>query len=164
MLIAIFSDIHDQTAHMRQALRKAQEAGCTHLLFLGDMTTAATYRELREAWAHGLDMVAGNNDYPREIFQKLASESEQTRFHGESAQLTLDGRRIYMTHEPHNGVLYAAESGEFDLALFGHTHRSGQQTHGATIVANPGDLQGRYGAPSFAIYDTVAHRVRHVAL
>lgn len=165
MRIAILSDIHDNTRNLRLALQKAQAAGCTQLLFLGDMASVGTFRLLRELWPHEMQLVPGNNDYPRADFHAFAQQAvPRTVFHGESAQITLSGRRIYMTHEPSNGVLYAAESGEFDLVLFGHTHRRGQQLHGHTIVANPGELQGRYGEPSFAIYDTAAHQIELVQL
>lgn len=165
MLVAILSDTHDNTLNLRRALQLAQEGGCTHLLFLGDMASVSTFRLLRELWPHEMQLVPGNNDYPRADFRAFAAAATpQTLYHGESADIQLDGRRIYMTHEPMNGVLYAAECGEFDLVLFGHTHQRGQQQHGRTIVANPGDLQGRYGEPSFAIYDTAAHELRHTLL
>lgn len=164
MLIAIFADIHDNTRNMNLALAKAQAEGCSHLLFLGDMAEPSTFRLLRQAWPHGMDLVPGNNDYPRAEFSALAAESPNTHYHADSAQIYLDGRHIYMTHEPFNGVLHAAECGEFDAVFFGHTHRGGQRRHGDTIVSNPGDIQGRYGDPSFAIYDTTAHEVRHIKL
>ena len=164
MQIAILSDIHDNTAHLNRALQQALSKGCTHLLFLGDMAESATFHLLRKLWPHELQLVPGNNDYPRQAFRSFAEASPQTHYHAESADLELDGRRIYMTHEPTNGVYYAAECGEYDLVLFGHTHRAGQQEHGRTIVANPGDIQGRYGEPSFAIYDTAAHKLTHIAL
>lgn len=164
MKIALLSDIHDNTHNLRRALQQAQTAGCTQLLFLGDMAELSTFRLLRELWPHEMQLVAGNNDYPRAAFHDFAEAAPLTHFHEDSAELELGGRRIYMTHEPMNGVLYAAECGEFDLVLFGHTHRGGQQAHGHTIVANPGDVQGRYDEPSFAIYDTEAHTVTHIAL
>lgn len=162
MLIALLSDIHDNLRQMKRALEQAKAEGCTHLLFLGDVATTGTLKQMQELWPHEIDMVPGNNDYPREEFRACATA--RLRYHERSADIVLDHRHIYMTHEPHNGVLYAAESGEYDAVFFGHTHRAGQQAHGATIVANPGDIQGRYKAPSFAIYDTTAHTVRHIAL
>lgn len=164
MLIAILSDIHDRVKNMRLALSQARAEGCTHLLFLGDMAEMSTFRTLRQEWEHEMDLVQGNNDYPREEFAAFAATGPATRFHGASADLHLGGRRIYMAHEPGAGVLYAAESEQFDLVLFGHTHRAGQQTHANTLIANPGDIQGRYGAPSFAIYDTTTHLLRHIRL
>lgn len=164
MLIAILSDIHDNTANLRTAIDKALAHGCTHMLFLGDMAEPATLRLLRQLWPHELDLVPGNNDFPRSHFQSFAESAPLTRYHDAGADICVGGRRIYMTHEPQHGVLYAAESGEFDLVLFGHTHRAGQQKHASTIVANPGDLQGRYGDPSFAIYDTAAHSLQHIQL
>lgn len=164
MLIAILSDIHDNEENLRRAISAALAEGCTHLLFLGDMADISTLRLLRRLWPYEMDLVQGNNDYPRADFRAFAEADPLTRFHGESAQLQLDQRRIYMTHEPSHGILLAAESGAFDLLLFGHTHRSGKQSHGHALIANPGDIQGRYGSPSFAIYDTAEHSLRHLPL
>lgn len=164
MLIAIASDIHDNKRNLRRAMAQAQAEGCSRLLFLGDVESPATFALLRSLWPHELDAVPGNNDYPRESFREFAAQHPQTHYHEGSADLLIDGRHIYMTHEPYNGVRFAAESGDYDLVLYGHTHRPHLERAGNTIVANPGDLQGRYGEPSFAVYDTSAHSLRHVPL
>lgn len=163
MQLAILSDIHDNTQNLRRALQKALDAGCTQLLFLGDMTTPGTLRLLLELWPHEMQLVPGNNDYSWGDIHN-APGMHRACFHNVSAEIETGGRRLYMTHVPSNGVRYAAECGEYDLVLFGHTHRSELQMCGHTIVANPGDIQGRYGTPSFAVYDTEAHRLTHIAL
>ena len=164
MLIALLSDIHDHLDNMRAALRQLSSTDCRHMLFLGDMAQISTFRELRAVWPHELDLVAGNNDYPREDFARCAREWSHTRYHGESAELVLDNRRIYMTHVPGYSLSHIATFGEFDAIFFGHTHRAEHHFIGSTLIANPGDLQGRYGRPSYALYDTTRHTLSHVSL
>ena len=68
MLVALLSDIHDHTTNLLLALHTAQEQGCSHLLFLGDMAEASTFRTLRDEWPHPIDLVFGNNEYEIKSF------------------------------------------------------------------------------------------------
>ena len=63
MRIALCSDIHDHITHLLLALETARSAGCTHLLFMGDMAELSTFRTLLEEWGHPIDLVFGNNEY-----------------------------------------------------------------------------------------------------
>ena len=164
MLTALMSDVHDVHENLAKALRSAEIAGCRHLLYLGDLTTVETLRMLRCAWQHEMDLVPGNNDYPRAAFLDCSREWKGVRYHGETAHLEIDGRRILMTHIPSYALQLAAESGRYDAIFFGHTHQSTCARIGATVVANPGDLQGRFGSPSFGIYDTVENSVKIIPL
>lgn len=163
MLIGIISDIHDRTANLRRALELLAETHCTHLLCLGDIASTGTLQLLGSLWQGELDIVAGNNDYPRSDFRACAGQMPRTRYHGDTAELELDGRRVFLAHEPER-ALHAAKFGRFDAIFFGHTHRAGQMMDASILIANPGDIQGRYGCPSFALYDTATHTLRHVNL
>lgn len=163
MLIGIISDVHDRTRNLLNALERLRALGCEHLLFLGDMATPASLRTLCESWEGELDMVLGNCDYPAEDFLACAAQYPHARHHGDAAELLLDSRRIFMTHDP-AFALRAAAFTAFDAVFFGHTHLAEQQKQGSTLLANPGDLQGRFGSPSFAVYDTTAHTLNHYSL
>ncbi len=154
MFVAVMSDAHDEPDHLHQAVRKALALDCRHLLFLGDLATVTTLRFLRTAWPYGMDIVPGNNDFPLSSFLNCTREWHNTTFHPSATDITLDHRRIFLTHIPGASLRLAAESGEFDAIFFGHTHRPEQHRFGSTLIANPGDIQGRFGAPSFGIYDT----------
>lgn len=164
MLIALMSDAHDAQENLVKALRSAEIAGCRHLLYLGDLVTVETLRMLCQTWQHGMDLVPGNNDFPRMAFLDCVRAWEGVRYHGDTACLELSDRRLFMTHVPGCALQLAAESGKYDAVFFGHTHRSSCSRIGATVVANPGDLQGRFGAPSFGIYDTVENSVEIIPL
>lgn len=164
MLVALMSDAHDEQENLLKAVRLAKEAECRHLLYLGDLCTVETLRVLRQAWPLELDLVSGNNDYPRVMFEECVREWQNTRFHADTARLTVETRRILMTHVPGYALQLAAESGKYDAVFFGHTHRPTCAKIGCAVVANPGDLQGRFAAPSFAVYDTETNSVTMVPL
>ena len=160
MLIGLISDIHDRTDHLRRALELLAAESCTHLLCMGDFSRPSTLRLLGELWPGELDFVLGNNDWPQEDF---FATSPRLRCHGVCAELELGGRRIFMAHEPER-VRSALAFGRFDAVFFGHTHRAMMAWEGQTLIANPGDIQGRSGKPGFALYNPLEHSLRHTAL
>ena len=164
MLVALMSDAHDERDHLHHAVRQALAANCCHLIFLGDLATLETLRLLRAAWPYAMDLVPGNNDYPLADFLSCARLWPNTTFHPSATDITLANRRLYLTHVPTESLRVAAATGEFDALFFGHTHVPEQRTIGPTLLANPGDIQGRFGSPSFAIYDTLHNSVKHFSI
>ncbi len=164
MLIALISDIHDRSMNLLLALERARELSCEHLLCMGDLATIATFRLLCEEWTQGADVVFGNNEWHRDCFLRVADEYPHVTHHGDAASLKLGGQRIFCCHYPHVAAR-AAASGRYDAVFFGHTHRA--ELHPATaggspLLLNPGDIQGRYGKPCMAIYDTAANSAYHL--
>lgn len=164
MLVALMSDAHDELDHLHRAVQQALAADCKRLIFLGDLTTPATLCFLRASWPHAMDLVPGNNDYPIASFLACARPWSNTIFHPTATDITLDNRRLYLTHVPNETLRIAAATGEFDALFFGHTHRPEHHAIGTTLIANPGDIQGRFGSPSFAIYDTLLNSVKHFSI
>lgn len=163
MRVALLSDIHDHITHLLQALLAAREHECTHLLYMGDMARLSTFRTLREEWSYAIDLVFGNNEYELAAFQRAAQQWRSTTLHGDSADVMLDGRRIYLTHFPWTAAK-AAESGEYDAVFFGHTHVPEILNMGNTLIANPGEVYGRQGAPTIGVYDTESNTVRIITI
>ncbi len=163
MKIAIISDIHDNENQLLCALHAiaANEAEC--LICLGDMESTHSLRTLRENWDKPLHFVLGNNDWPSQQFQRLCDQWEQTEFHGEEGDITLAGRRLYFTHFPFSAQR-VAESGSYDAAFYGHTHRAKEEYIGNCLLLNPGELQGRSGLYSWALYDSESNTARIIPL
>ena len=158
MKVALISDIHDNAANLVQALSLAEAAGCTHLICLGDMVHSSTFRTLRNSWAFGIDLVFGNNERERNLFHRMAEDFANTTLHGDAGEVVLGGRRIFFTHMPERAQ-NALAAGCFDAVFFGHTHQVFNKAFGSTLVANPGEITGRGGHPSFGIFDTDANTV-----
>jgi uncharacterized protein len=62
-----------------------------------------------------------------------------------------------MTHYPQIARPLAL-SGQFDLVCHGHDHTQRLETHGRTLLVNPGEVMGRFGTARYAIYETTAHQ------
>lgn len=153
MKIAVLSDAHDHTTHLLTALAEAERMQCTHLLYLGDIVMLSTYRLMLEEWKAPMDVVFGNNEYDLQDFRRITAPLPHRTHHGYHGDLTLGGRRIFITHTPRDAA-EAANCGRYDAVFFGHTHRAEHFTVGRTLVANPGEIYGRQEAPGFAVYDT----------
>lgn len=163
MRVALLSDIHDHTTHLLLALQAAREAGCEHLLFMGDMAGTTTFRTLREEWHAGIDLVLGNNEYETGAFQRMAKAWAQTTLHGYEADIVLDHRHIYFTHLPWH-ALNVAQAGTHDAVFYGHTHEPEIAMIGRTLLVNPGEIYGRQGPPGIGIYDTTTNTARLIQL
>lgn len=158
MRLALLSDIHDHTMHLLLALEEARRQGCTHLLFVGDMVGASTFHTLREEWSYPIDLVLGNNEYELTSFRQMAQVWPQTTLHGYMGRVCIGGKVICFTHLPWDAHKEAA-TGKYDAVFYGHTHKAEVSMLGNTILANPGEIQGRSGKCSFAVYDTETNKV-----
>ncbi len=46
-----------------------------------------------------------------------------------------------------------ASTGIYDAVFYGHTHIAKREIKGKTLLLNPGEIMGRFGVLSLAIYD-----------
>ena len=158
MLIALISDIHDNVNHLLEALHVADRSGCRHLLCMGDLCELSTLHLLRDNWAHPIEIGFGNNEYDRASHRSLAAGMRNITHHGDRADITLDGRRIHLSHHMEDAAR-AVDSGLYDAVFFGHTHVQENLRIGKTLVANPGEICGNRQPAGFAIYDTATNDV-----
>ena len=99
MKIGIFSDIHDRTNHLEQAMHRMLRLGCGHFIFLGDCTTPESFRRLLElAQGLPLDAVPGNNDYDLLAMHQMAAASPAARLHPELAVITRYRMKLSLSH------------------------------------------------------------------
>jgi len=111
-----------------------------------------------------IDGIFGNNDGERFLLAKIATGCGNVTLHGEFSELEIDGRKIFTTHYP----IYArhtAKSGEYDLCVHGHEHRSASVDQiGESLLVHPGTMLCTTAAMSYAIYDTQANTVEIVKI
>ncbi len=162
MNIALISDIHGNEHALHRALTAAKAAHCRCLICLGDFGSVAQLRDLRASWDGEIHIVLGNNDWPQERYLSEARLWESGSCQADWDERSIAGRQIYFTHYPELAER-AAESGRYDAVFYGHTHDA-EQHRGFphdTLVANPGELQGRSGRCHWAIYHTDDNSLRH---
>lgn len=161
MIIAIFSDTHDNVDAFTWALKTAQARGAVHGIHCGDLTSDIIVRVMMFA-PFPIFAVCGNNDiHKADELTGLASGSTCTLVPHMEGALTLDGQKIFTCHYP-DVAQRAASSGQYDVVFHGHTHIAAASHVNNTLLVNPGELQGRFGKLSFALYDTQARTLEHI--
>jgi len=159
--LAVISDIHDNLWALRRAL--AALAGSEALLCLGDLCSPFTITEIAERFAGPVHLVWGNNDGDKVLITHNAAEKASVTIHGDFAELELAGIKVAMTHYPHIARALAAGQ-QYDLVCHGHDHQRAQTPVGRTLLLNPGEVMGRFGVSSLAIYDTGRRRAEIIEL
>lgn len=148
MLIGIISDTHDNMTSLKRAVAYFNARNVGHVIHAGDFTSPFTFRALKELHA-GFTGIYGNNDGDRLLLQ-MQSEG---RIHNQPHLLELDCRRIIVMHE-HHIVDALADSGHYDLVIYGHTHVPDIRTVRDSLIINPGEASGwLYGKTTVAVAD-----------
>ncbi|MBD3366229.1 YfcE family phosphodiesterase [candidate division WWE3 bacterium] len=160
MKIAIMSDSHDDWINLEKAVTIANERGCTHLLFAGDLI-APTGISILGKFKGEVKFVWGNNEGERVGLTRKMDASEKIELCGDVYEDTIGEVRVFMTHKPRIAEL-AAKSDEFDLCIHGHTHAFRNEEVNGAILMNPGGIKGSNS--SFAIFDLETREVQQIAL
>lgn len=153
MKIAIVSDIHDNIWKLEAVSQKITELGAEVLIFCGDFCAPFTLKQLAENFEGPVHVVWGNNDGDKWLLTVIANQVGNVTLYGELAEVEAGGRQIGVNHYPNIGQRLA-ESGAYDLVCYGHDHTARIEAVGDTLLVNPGEVMGRFGQSTFAIYDT----------
>lgn len=151
MIVAVLADIHDRLDHLARALEGCRQAQA--LLFLGDFCAPFTLREMAQGFSGPVHAVLGNNDGDALLLERAAREAGHVTLYPIVASLELDGARLALAHYPEVGEALA-RTGDYQAVFSGHTHQVRQTKVGRTLWINPGELMGRFGRPTYGLYDT----------
>jgi len=151
MKICIVSDSHDRAPMLASAVAAAKAEGAEAVIHCGDVIAAVTLRPLLDIGLP-VHIVHGNNLGDAVAMWKMCASSDGVlTYHGQDADLVLDGRRIFATHYPHYARGLAC-TGDYDVVCYGHLHEAGV-VHQPNIkgtgtwLVNPGTVGG-LGAPA----------------
>ena len=148
MIIGIISDTHDNMTQIRKAVEIFNARGVGHVVHAGDFGAPFTFRIFKDLKCP-FTGIFGNNDGERLLLQKLS----QGRVFKQPHVFELDGRKIVVLHE-HHIVNALADSGHYDVVVYGHTHEPDVRRVGKTLVVNPGEAGGwLYGKSTVALLD-----------
>jgi putative phosphoesterase len=153
MRIAILSDVHDNIWKLAEVLEDARQGGARAALFCGDFCAPFTLKQIGEGIDGPVHVVLGNNDGDVLLLSRIANGLENVILHGPFATVELGGRRIALNHYPQIARDQAL-SGRYDLVCHGHDHEANVERVGDTLLVDPGEVMGRLGASTYAIYDT----------
>jgi putative phosphoesterase len=160
MIVGIFSDTHGHAKETAAALAVLRGAGAEFYIHCGDVGGEAILDLMAGL---PLAFVFGNTDMDREELAKYAGKLG-LGCHDEFADLTLDGKRIAVTHGDNGRIIQQIVSGkQHQYLLHGHTHVARDQTIGGLRYINPGAVH-RTPRPSVATLDTKSDKVRFIHL
>jgi putative phosphoesterase len=148
MLIGIMSDTHDNLISTKKAIELFNDRKVEFVIHAGDYTSPFTlklFKELKCKYAG----IFGNNDGDKLLLQERA----EGNLHNQPYIFTLGGKKIVVMHE-HHVADALADSGHFDLVIYGHTHKADVRKVKKTLVVNPGEVGiWLYGKSTVALVD-----------
>lgn len=148
MLIGIMSDTHDNLVYVKKAIDLFNERKVGHVIHAGDYTSPFTLKLFKELKCPYVG-IFGNNDGDKLLLQERADG----RIRNQPYVFTLHDRKIVVMHE-HFVADALADSGHFDLVVYGHTHAPDIRKVKNTLVVNPGEVSTYlYGKSTVALVD-----------
>lgn len=136
MILGIIADTHDNMPTLRRAVELFNDRKVQHVIHAGDFVSPFTFRVLKGLQSE-FTGVFGNNDGDRLLLQKLSGG----KIYNQPHLLELAGRRIAVMHE-HHIIDALAQSGCYDLVIYGHTHIPEIRKIRDTLIINPGEASG----------------------
>ncbi|OGD65998.1 hypothetical protein A3F08_01020 [Candidatus Berkelbacteria bacterium RIFCSPHIGHO2_12_FULL_36_9] len=116
------SDSHDNIANMEKALKYISEQGINFIIHCGDLAAPSMLSDVIIPNFKGqIYMVIGNVGDP-DLLEKIAKGYKDVRIYGNKGEINIKGKKIGFCHFP-NEAKQMAQSGQFDIVFYGHTHR-----------------------------------------
>lgn len=139
MLIGILSDTHENLPFIARAVERFNQAKVDLVLHLGDIIAPFCLKEFQKLDKARMVAVFGNNDGEKKVWrEKISAVGE---IHDAPFEMTAEGQKLLLLHEPFLLDALAA-SQQYDIILYGHTHRIDHRSAGRTLILNPGECGG----------------------
>lgn len=140
MIIGLISDTHDNLHYIKKAIEKLKEENVKLVLHAGDYISPFTAKPYAE-----LDVpvigVFGNNCAETEHLKRVYAEVG-CDIRGYFTEVEADGLKIALLHGHRQKDLEKAQSGDYDVIVRGHSHRSSISEENGKLVVNPGEVCG----------------------
>jgi putative phosphoesterase len=161
MKAGIFADSHDHLDNIRRVVALFNSHGCEAALFAGDLVSTFAVPPLRKLNCPLFACFGdneGNKSGLRGGFSIIGEINEAP-----AAYVLQDGTRVVIAHMERQLRGY---EGEFDVAVFGHTHKPHVfRDDAGRLWINPGETSGwTYGNPTVALLDTTSQSVEIIAI
>lgn len=137
MRLGILSDTHDQLARTLQAVARLEDRGAQALVHCGDLTSPDIVHACASRPCY---FVRGNNDYDERGIRAAIEAVGTASWLGMGGEITLEGRRIAVTHGDTPSIFRRLLAASPDYLLFGHTHVPMDSGDAVARQINPGAL------------------------
>ena len=136
MKIGIITDTHDRQEILMKAIKIFAEQEVVYVLHAGDITSPATAEAIARIDHAKLIAVYGNCDDDSISLESVISRQEGEIYRN-ICRKNIGEKKLLMAHDP-RALGDAAATGDFDLVVYGHTHKHDIHRDGETLVINPG--------------------------
>ena len=136
MRVGIISDTHNSERNVKRAVDIFKEQGVDWILHAGDIVSPGTVELFAGVDGARFIGVFGNCDIERETLAEVV-RGFGGEIHDDSYSGTVGEKRIFMKHKL-KFVADVAGGGEYDMVVYGHTHKLDVRRVGAALVVNPG--------------------------
>jgi putative phosphoesterase len=160
MRLAVLSDIHNQTDNLIAILSRMRSLRPDALILCGDLTEPKVL-EICKASVGRLSFCLGNCDRSSADALRDSALVLGAGAWDSVGLFPLDeGGSVAFTHFPATARRSAMEGGHAAV-FYGHTHKPAQETlrlgdGGGVLLANPGDVQGRYRRVGGLVWDSLS--------
>ncbi len=161
MIIGITADSHDNITAIESMVNTFKKENVKLLLHAGDIVAPFA---LKAFFPLGKKIISvfGNNDGEREGLKALISGKGEITDEPRTGEI--DGVKYFLAHREEI-ALPVAESGLYDIVIYGHTHSPVRDKKSDTLIINPGELCGWVtGRKTAVIFDTESRMARLITL
>ena len=153
MIIGLISDTHDNVPYIKKAITRLKEERVKLVLHAGDYIAAFTAKPYAELDAPMIG-VFGNNCAETALLKQVYAEVG-CDIRGFFAEVEAEGLKIALFHGHRKQDVDRAKSGDNDVVVYGHSHRSSISEENGVLVINPGEVCGYLtGTNSIGFLDT----------
>ncbi len=163
MKVIVMSDTHDNKLFFEKLGEWIKLNGITTVIHAGDHIAPFTVDWTEKAGVKMMYGVLGNNDGEYRLLHRKYEEK------GWSLKdylniVELEGVKIAITHGTDLDMPFLlAETGRYDIVIYGHTHKMHEEYIGKTLLLNPGEACGYLtGHMSFMILDVKSRDIEKV--
>jgi len=158
MIVGVMSDTHDNLRNIDRAIEVLNKEGVDIVVHCGDFIAPFVIKRLGNLNSK-LVGVFGNNDGDKKLLLTFA-EKFGFELYNQPREVKLNDRKLLILHglggvETTKTIVRAiAQSSEYDVVIYGHTHQSEVIKIGNTLVLNPGEVFGMLsGKSTLALLD-----------
>ncbi len=156
MLIGIMADSHDNLPKIEEAINFFNQQKVELVLHAGDFIAPFAGEKLKNLKAPFIG-VFGNNDGEKEGL-KAKINTFGGEIHPPPFSFNFKGKNILLLHDP--AKLKCTKISDFDLIVYGHTHKEEIRKEKNTLLVNPGECGGWLtGKSSVGLVDLINMQV-----
>lgn len=162
MKIAICSDTHDNHEAIKVFLNFCYTNKIKTLFHCGDWTTPETIELFRKNFSGSIYGVLGNATINESVMLNTAKNLDIT-LKKLLLEITIEDISFAIVHKPKKAK-ELAKKGRHAMIYYGHTHKPWIETINNVSVVNPGTLSGMFAHGTFAVFNTVTHKLDLIPL